>query len=304
PGKRRQRPLEAQGGLPLEWARAQARSDSAPEGVPLAIDPHVPFVIPIPVPDLSIPPEEREALQRRVDSHEPIRVRIPQPYSVNREGLPHGAPQYSPEAEIIEIPLLPHGHQTHDSAPLERQPVYVPDTEAPPSGKRSEDKGQVVEFPHGPRSLTLDDLAQLEGDILTNKHRRRRRAAHQEEDIGVASSFNVISGADLNFEPNGTEEVTVFQGKRISEEVVYGVCLPAGSFTALFLLISLCTVIAVFTAAFMCYHRERQKQTALAADGGVSPAVRIRDWNMIHFLRDRFVSAPPAPVTTSMTISS
>ncbi len=44
-----------------------------------------------------------------------------------------------------------------------------------------------------------------------------------------------------------------------AEEVVYGICLPAPGFSALFVLLAMCVVISVLVASFLCYHRQLQK---------------------------------------------
>ena len=42
-------------------------------------------------------------------------------------------------------------------------------------------------------------------------------------------------------------------------EIIYGVCLPATGFSALFVLFSLLTVISVLVSGFICYHRTLAK---------------------------------------------
>jgi hypothetical protein len=156
---------------------------------------------------------------------------------------------------------------------------------------------------------------------------RQRRSVSLERaapgaDVGVATSFDVISGADLNFVPDSSDaanNVAVFSG-RIREDVVYGICLPAPGFSALFVLLALCTVIAVLTAGFMCYHRQQQKEVAASRVAGgetafaafssaafsASPsdgASQLRDWGggVVHFFRCRpsFFAAAPVPVSPS-----
>ena len=48
------------------------------------------------------------------------------------------------------------------------------------------------------------------------------------------------------------------QGK-IKEDIIYGVCLPATGFSALFVLLSLMTVVSVIVSGFICYHRQLAK---------------------------------------------
>ena len=50
-----------------------------------------------------------------------------------------------------------------------------------------------------------------------------------------------------------------FQGRIVNEEIVYGVCLPASGFSALFVLMSLLTVVSIIVSGFVCYQRQMQK---------------------------------------------
>uniref|UniRef100_A0A0K2V0D7 Uncharacterized protein n=2 Tax=Lepeophtheirus salmonis TaxID=72036 RepID=A0A0K2V0D7_LEPSM len=43
------------------------------------------------------------------------------------------------------------------------------------------------------------------------------------------------------------------------EEIVYGICLPTTSFSAIFVLLALLTVISVLVSGFVCYQRQLQK---------------------------------------------
>ena len=67
---------------------------------------------------------------------------------------------------------------------------------------------------------------------------------------------------------------------------MYGVCLPATGFSALFVLVSLLTVISVLVSGFVCYHRQLQK---VAEEGAPTPqgsAVNLqRDWGVATLLR-------------------
>ena len=54
------------------------------------------------------------------------------------------------------------------------------------------------------------------------------------------------------------------QGK-IQEDVIYGVCLPATGFSALFVLLALMTVVSVIVSGFICYHRQLAKVAEEAA---------------------------------------
>lgn len=61
-----------------------------------------------------------------------------------------------------------------------------------------------------------------------------------------------------------TQPFLSFQGK-IQEDVIYGVCLPATGFSALFVLLALMTVVSVIVSAFICYHRQLAKVAEEAA---------------------------------------
>ena len=78
-----------------------------------------------------------------------------------------------------------------------------------------------------------------------------------------------------------------FQGK-IQEDVIYGVCLPATGFSALFVLLALMTVVSVIVSAFICYHRQLAK---VAEEAAPEPTGR------------RMAAAPPGG-TTSRNLSS
>lgn len=76
------------------------------------------------------------------------------------------------------------------------------------------------------------------------------------------------------------------QGRILPEEIVYGVCLPATGFSALFVLVSLLTVISVLVSGFVCYHRQLQK---VAEEGAPTPQGSTvplqRDWGVATLLR-------------------
>ena len=76
------------------------------------------------------------------------------------------------------------------------------------------------------------------------------------------------------------------EGRILPEEIVYGVCLPATGFSALFVLISLLTVISVLVSGFVCYHRQLQK---VAEEGAPTPQTSNvpiqREWGVATLLR-------------------
>lgn len=125
------------------------------------------------------------------------------------------------------------------------------------------------DFPWGPRNLR-----KKRG--VTNQRYRR------ETDVGVNTEYQVISEADIEFTLSKGEGVTVFKGKR--EDIIYGICLPAPGFSALFVLLAMCTVISVLVAGFMCHHRQLQKDTTESPATPYSYS-HFMPSNMIHFLR-------------------
>jgi len=139
------------------------------------------------------------------------------------------------------------------------------------SARQAPLKSEDVDFnspsiPLGPRSL-----------------RKRRQVVSRKvrsADVGVMTDLRVISQADLEFTPVREEGVTVFQGQR--ETIVYGICLPAPGFSALFVLLSLCTVISVLVTGFMCHHRQIQKEKIEAP---TLPHGGYGAFNMVDFIR-------------------
>lgn len=123
------------------------------------------------------------------------------------------------------------------------------------------------DFPWGPRNL------RRRREVVLNRHARS-------SNIGVSTDFQVISEADLEFTPAMDDSVTVFKGLR--EDVVYGVCLPAPGFSALFVLVAMCTVISVLVAGFMCHHRQLQKDTT---ESPATPHAHQQVFSMAQFLR-------------------
>ncbi|GBP51716.1 hypothetical protein EVAR_96267_1 [Eumeta japonica] len=142
-------------------------------------------------------------------------------------------------------------------APLQRKPAPVVETGtdhqaaveelvealARPFTDRPIDHGDRERFPHGPRNFgsevkpeKSDTIvpAHTAGPVAGPRSLRKRRTVRdaRSADVGVSGIYEVVSEADLAFGPS-RESVTVFSG-RIREEVVYGVCMGAVSFGALF----------------------------------------------------------------------
>ena len=64
-----------------------------------------------------------------------------------------------------------------------------------------------------------------------------------------------------------------------SGEIVYGVCLPATGFSALFVVISLVTVVSILVSGFVCYQRQLQKVAEESAPKQ-TPAQQVRQNGM------------------------
>ena len=229
-------------------------------------------------------PGPRRPLHKRGEMERPagagpsiraIPLPLPPRDGVNRKSMPEDLP---PLPESLQPVLFAPSSQDVVGAP---EAIPVPfETDgrhAAADGERTSDAGvgggDRSQFPWGPRQLKI---------------RRRRFVVDEPEakaaDIGVGSTLEVISENDLQFEPTyeDNQRVTIFQGQ-IRDDIVYGICLPAAGFSALFVLLAMCAVISVLVAGFLCHHRQVQK------DSSRQPAAMpLRDWNMIHFIRQRF----------------
>ena len=63
--------------------------------------------------------------------------------------------------------------------------------------------------------------------------------------------------------------------------------MPATGFSALFVLVSLLTVISVLVSGFVCYHRQLQKVAEEGAPAPAAPGARQpdREWGIATLLR-------------------
>jgi hypothetical protein len=157
----------------------------------------------------------------------------------------------------------------------------------------------------GPRSLDLEkeiDLKNVrpvykEDKGENNKTRRRRNVVVTDRkarsaDVGVSGIYEVISEQDLEFSPDTKQEaVTVFQGK-ISEEVVYGICMPVPGFSVLFIIVISATIVAALVAGSLLYRYQLQKEAMAQQNlNGASPnmmaANTIASWMTLRLFRMR-----------------
>ncbi|TRY67115.1 hypothetical protein TCAL_05870 [Tigriopus californicus] len=140
-------------------------------------------------------------------------------------------------------------------------------------------------FPYGPRALNAKSLEKVQ------KRKRRSILTHhlstRSADVGVRSGYEVVSQVDLDFTPDEERpDVSVLKGRIQSEEVIYGVCLPALGFSALFVLLSLLTVISILVSGFVCYRRQVQKVTEESPPQPLGAPSRVLS-------QSHLLSAPP-----------
>ncbi|XP_045496939.1 uncharacterized protein LOC123695213 [Colias croceus] len=150
---------------------------------------------------------------------------------------------------------------------------------ARPFTDRPSDLSDRERFPHGPRNFgdtkpSGDAIvpAKKPGPAVAGPRSLSRRSIRdaRSADVGVSGIYEVVSEADLDFGPS-KEPVTVFSG-RIREEVVYGICMSALSFGALF-------------------------ASAAGAAAGAALAAAV----LLHKLRSRMVQTPsPAAASHSL----
>lgn len=166
----------------------------------------------------------------------------------------------------------------------------------------------------GPRALDLDELERQQQEqeaeeSSTVRHhsvyrKRTKRSVKvtnrnaRSADVGVSGFFDVISEADLMFSPDGKQEaVTVFQGK-ISEEVVYGICMPVQGFSIVFILIISSIIIAALVAGSLMYRYQLQKdaleQQHAAVTSPFGPGA-LANWMTMRLFRMRH-----SPMTNSV----
>lgn len=158
----------------------------------------------------------------------------------------------------------------------------------------------------GPRSLNLDDVNSFPSNLDENQPERRKRSIRildrkiRSTDVGVSGIYDVISEADLAFSPDTKQEaVTVFQGK-ISEDVVYGICMPVPGFSILFILVTSAAIISALVAGSLLYRYQlqkdaiaHQKQTSQAV--GMAPVNTIGSWMTMRLFKVRQCSQHQTP---------
>ncbi|XP_059058630.1 cuticlin-1 [Achroia grisella] len=187
---------------------------------------------------------------------------------VSGDAVPPPAPlSHRPPAPVVE-PESDHMSAVNELV----EALARPFTERPTDLERER-------FPQGPRNFGPKMKHEPSGDevvpakppgpaVAGPRSLRRRRTVRdaRSADVGVSGIYEVVSEADLAFGPS-RESVTVFSG-RIREEVVYGICMGAVGFGALF-------------------------ASAAGAAAGAALAAAV----MLQRLRSRMAAHPPTPVS-------
>ncbi|XP_055684638.1 uncharacterized protein LOC129790857 [Lutzomyia longipalpis] len=220
----------------------------------------------------------------------------------HREKAPQMHHQYSGELEELNKLFRDHKSDMKNHLPTDG------------SSKEGDDK-----FPHGPRYFeaamaqnrmgkpavagprSLDGNASERPVVRQSEpgsHRtpRRKRSVvvsdrkARSADVGVSGIYDVISEADLAFSPDAKQEaVTVFQGK-ITEEVVYGICMPVPGFSVLFILVTSAAIVSALVAGSLLYRYQLQKE-ALAQqkqqNGTSMPLNTFASWMTLRLARMR-----------------
>lgn len=179
-------------------------------------------------------------------------------------------------------PKVPEVHEDSDDVPNDQ-----PTQEMLKSNYLDLKKNSDEQFPHGPRflegkdrmgipvagprslDLSKDDVRPVyvrENETNDKPIKRKKRSIVitdrkvRSADVGVSGLYDVISEADLAFSPDTKQEaVTVFQGK-ITEEVVYGICMPVPGFSVLFIVIASSAIVSALIAGSLLYRYQLQKE--------------------------------------------
>lgn len=172
----------------------------------------------------------------------------------------------------------------------------------------------------GPRSLDFDKLeirpvyvkTENGSDIDSTTKRIRRSVVVSDRkarsaDVGVSGIYEVISEADLAFSPDTKQEaVTVFQGK-ITEDIVYGICMPVPGFSVLFIVVASAAIISALVAGSLLYRYQLQKEAFAMQKNAdnvehISPNT-IASWMTMRLFRMRQCT-PSATAPSTSTSSS
>ncbi|XP_030078963.1 uncharacterized protein LOC111596707 [Drosophila hydei] len=186
-----------------------------------------------------------------------------------RMGVPMAGPRsLEPKSDLEDVP----------------RPVYRPQAEA--LKKPREDHIDLDE----PNANSSAESTTTESPSGSPRRRRSLVIADRKvrsADVGVSGLYDVISEADLAFSPDSKQEaVTVFQGK-ISEEVVYGICMPVPGFSILFIVVISATIVSALIAGSLLYRYQLQKeafekQTPMPVPGTLASWMTLRLFRLRH----------------------
>ncbi|XP_054086713.1 uncharacterized protein LOC105209019 [Zeugodacus cucurbitae] len=201
--------------------------------------------------------------------------------------FPHGPRQFEAQKRM-GVPMAgPRSLEpkSNDDAP---HPIYRPQAEAL---KRTRE--DHIDLDASEELLKQKSNKTADSDETDKSTRRRRRSIViadrkvRSADVGVSGLYDVISEADLAFSPDSKQEaVTVFQGK-ISEEVVYGICMPVPGFSILFIVVISATIVSALIAGSLLYRYQLQKealekQTPMPVPGTFASWMTLRLFRMRH----------------------
>jgi hypothetical protein len=219
-----------------------------------------------------------------------------QDYTPNKRNNKEPAPvfQHDVESDMEDIESL-FSKQKPVHEMLKKQPTQPQSNKRqgppPPPPQKMQSKMDEDKFPHGPRQLQYAqnraglpmagpralDLEEVEKEHQHGYRKRTKRSVKvtnrnaRSADVGVSGLYDVISEADLAFSPDTKQEsVTVFQGK-ITEEVVYGICMPVQGFSILFILVISATIIAALVAGSLLYRYQLQKDALAHQQANTTP---------------------------------
>ncbi|XP_055587005.1 uncharacterized protein LOC129739551 [Uranotaenia lowii] len=206
--------------------------------------------------------------------------------------------------------------QTLPQKQLPNKPVTL-DDEKFPHGPRQMDAEKRMGLPAvaGPRTLNLDDEDVQNPKYVNEVPKKRQRRSIKitdrkvrSTDVGVSGIYEVISEADLAFNPDSKQEaVTVFQGK-ITEEVVYGICMPVPGFSILFILVISATIISALVAGSLLYRYQLQKELLAQQQSGAAPGHlppnNFATWMTLRLFRSRHHQATSLGARNPLDIST
>lgn len=216
-----------------------------------------------------------ERTQQELNEQLPLQQQQQQKQQTQLPHLKENVPEISEVHEVNEESIddiLPKDPPMHEMLRKTYLELKKTQEEKFPQGPRTiKDRIGLPPPVAGPRSLNLGEEVRPSYRSTFVTANRTYRARHRRSivvsdrrvrsaDIGVTGIYDVISEADLAFSPReGKQEaVTVFQGK-ISEDVVYGICMPVPGFSILFILVTSATVVSALIAGSLLYRYQLQK---------------------------------------------